>query len=245
MDRLRLYCEEIVKLIKIKSKLKFLSALFVVFFFTFIFGSFFPNPYVKHQLKIEVEDGFTKWANQLGLKEPSFEYNSDVQFVQAVRKCVDWVNFEIPRTERVPIEMIVAMAALESGWGTSRFAIEGNNLFGIRTYDKNVPHVLVEGHAKWRGWAVRKFPTKCQSVEFFVKLLNNHYAYEEFRNVRFKSLLYGKQMDPKKLVKTLKAYSVTPDYADRVAFVIDSIREQEEKLTEIPINVKKDSKVNK
>ena len=53
MDRLRLYCEEIVKLIKIKSKLKFLSALFVVFFFTFIFGSFFPNPYVKHQLKIE------------------------------------------------------------------------------------------------------------------------------------------------------------------------------------------------
>jgi uncharacterized FlgJ-related protein len=97
---------------------------------------FYPNPYIKYKLRLQSENFYTNWANNLGLQEPAFNYNNDIQFVQAVRKCVDWVNFETPRYERVPIEMIVAQAALESGWGTSRFALEGNNLFGIRTYDK-------------------------------------------------------------------------------------------------------------
>ena len=39
---------------------------------------------------------------------------------------------------RIPYEMITARAfALESGWGTSRFAVDGNNLFGIRTWNKD------------------------------------------------------------------------------------------------------------
>jgi len=168
-----------------------------------------------------------------------------MQFVQAVRKCVDWVNFETPRFERVPIEMIVSQAVLESGWGTSRFAIEGNNLFGIRTYDKTVPHKLLEGRTKWRGWGVRKFKTKCQSVQFFVELLNNHPAYEEFRETRNKMLILNKPLDSKVLVKTLKAYSTTPNYAERVNYIIDSIREQEELSSELPIKTKEDSKVKK
>jgi Bax protein len=212
-------------------------------FLIFLTGTFFPNPYTEHMLKKRIETYYTKWANDLGLQEPAFNYNNDVQFVEAVRKCVDWVNFETPRFERVPVEMIIGQAALESGWGTSRFAIEGNNLFGIRTYDKDVPHMLVEGHKKWKGWGVRIFTTKCQSVQFFVELLNNHPAYEEFRQTRDKMLILGQNLDSKKLVKTLTAYSTTKDYAERVNYIIDKVRDRENKIEDINIEVKTDSKV--
>src|SRR5210317_1723537 len=209
----------------------------------YVTGTFFHNPITKHYIKKDIETYYTNWANDLGLQEPAFEYQNDVQFVEAVRKCVDWVNFETPRFERVPTEMIVAMAALESGWGTSRFAIEGNNLFGIRTYDKDVPHMLLEGRTKWKGWGVRVFPTKCQSVKFFVELLNKHHAYEEFRDTRRNMILWDQPLDPKKLIKTLTSYSTTNDYSERVIYIIDSIRTQEEKLGEIKIKVKQDSHV--
>ena len=215
----------------------------MVIFFMFIIGTFFPNPYTKHLIKKDIESFYTHWANALGLQEPSFEYTNDIQFVAAVRKCVDWVNFETPRFERVPIEMIVAQAALESGWGTSRFALKANNIFGIRTYDKKIPHLLIEGRTKWKGWGVRKFDTKCQSVKFFIELLNNHPAYEEFRNERTKMLVTGKSLDAKILIKTLKAYSTTKDYAERVNWIVDAIRKQEDKASVIDINTKEDSKV--
>ena len=215
----------------------------VVLLSTYITGTFFPNPYTKYHIEKKIETRYTNWANDLGLHEPAFEYQNDVQFVEAVRKCVDWVNFETPRFERVPTEMIVAMAALESGWGTSRFAVEGNNLFGIRTYDKDVPHMLLEGRTKWKGWGVRKFKTKCQGVKFFVELLNNHYAYEEFRNLRDRKVAFNQTLDPIELVDTLKAYSTTVDYSERVLYIIKSIRDREEKIADIEIKVKEDSHV--
>ena len=215
----------------------------VVLLSTYITGTFFPNPYTKYHIEKKIETRYTNWANDLGLHEPAFEYQNDVQFVEAVRKCVDWVNFETPRFERVPTEMIVAMAALESGWGTSRFAIEGNNLFGIRTYDKDVPHMLLEGRTKWKGWGVRKFKTKCQGVKFFVELLNNHYAYEDFRKLRDRKVAFNQTLDPIELVDTLKAYSTTVDYSERVLYIIKSIRDREEKIADIEIKVKEDSHV--
>jgi len=229
---------------KHKNKiLKIISTCMVVLLSTYITGTFFPNPYTKYHIEKKIETRYTNWANDLGLHEPAFEYQNDVQFVEAVRKCVDWVNFETPRFERVPTEMIVAMAALESGWGTSRFAVEGNNLFGIRTYDKDVPHMLLEGRTKWKGWGVRKFKTKCQGVKFFVELLNNHYAYEEFRNLRDRKVAFNQTLDPIELVDTLKAYSTTVDYSERVLYIIKSIRDREEKIADIEIKVKEDSHV--
>ena len=224
------------------TKIKIFLSVITISFVLFLTGTFFPNPYTKHLIRKDVETFFTNWANELGLQEPVFEYNNDMQFVQAVRRCIDWVNFETPRFERVPTEMIVAQAALESGWGTSRFAVEGNNLFGIRTYDKEVPHMLLEGRTKWKGWGVRKFNTKCQGVQFFVELLNNHPAYSEFRDVRTRMLVLGQELDSKALVKTLKAYSTTKNYAEGVNHIIDIIRKQEQKEGEIEIRLDNESK---
>ena len=233
-----------MKLKKQKNRiLKIISLWMVLLLSAYVTGTFFPNPITKHYIKKDIETYYTNWANSLGLQEPAFEYKNDVQFVEAVKKCVDWVNFETPRFERVPTEMIVAMAALESGWGTSRFAIEGNNLFGIRTYDKEVPHMLLEGRTKWKGWGVRVFNTKCQGVKFFVELLNNHHAYEDFRKLRNRMIAFNLELDPIQLVDTLKAYSTTVDYSERVLYIVKSIREREEKIEDIEIKVKEDSHV--
>ena len=119
--------------------------------------------------------------------------------------------------------MIIGQAALESGWGTSRFAKEANNLFGIRTFTESVPHLRPQGIDKWPGWGVRKFESKCDSVKEYVRLLNEHPAYKEFRELRMKT------SDSLQLIKTLDAFSTTKDYDKRVARMIYKIRKLEEK----------------
>ena len=52
------------------------------------------------------------------------------------------------------------MAVLETGYGTSRFAKEANNLFGIRTWDKNAPQLKAKENPN-ASWGVKKYPTKC------------------------------------------------------------------------------------
>ncbi len=193
---------------------------------TFGVGSFFPNPYTLHKVKVTVEDQYNKWANDLGLKEPSMEYENDVQFVKALNVCIDYINFQTPRMERVPREMIMGQAALESAWGTSRFAIEGNNLFGIRTWGDH-PGMLPKGFPKSNPWQVRVFPSKCASVKEYVRILNNHPAYEEFRKLRTKQLVMNNNMDAIALIKTLTKFSTTPDYAERVIRIIERVRKLE------------------
>jgi Bax protein len=119
--------------------------------------------------------------------------------------------------------MIIGQAALESGWGKSRFATEGNNLFGIRTWSKETPHLLPMGVEKWPGWGVKSFASKCDSVKYYIDLLNNHSAYENFRKLRLST------NDPIRLIKTLDKFSTTKDYDKRVIRMITKIRKLEEK----------------
>ena len=159
---------------------------------------------------------------EMDLQEPEFVYKNDIQFVRALHKCINYINFKTPKHLRVPYEMIIGQAALESGWGTSRFATEANNLFGIRTWSKDVPHLLPQGVDKWPGWGVRAFASKCDSVQEYVRLLNEHQAYVKFREARKTS------NDPIVLIKTLDKFSTTADYDKRVIRIINKIRKLEE-----------------
>ena len=104
----------------------------------YAFGTFKPNTLAVDRITKSVEQTQVEWAKNLGLHEPSFEYKNNVQFVKALNKCIDYLNFTTPLEKRVPIEMITAQAALESAWGMSRFAKEANNLFGIKTWNKDM-----------------------------------------------------------------------------------------------------------
>jgi len=173
----------------------------------------------------KIEEFYTGWALNIGLHEPSFEYSNDATFVRSMYKCIDFVNFTTPKEERIPYEMITGMASLETGYGTSRFAKEANNLFGIRTYNEKIPHLLIESKTTWYGWGIRKFESKCQSVEYLVKLLNSHYAYEDFRKKRQQMLDKEQDLETEELLRTLTGiFHTTQDYTERVLKQIPRIR---------------------
>ena len=186
-------------------------------------GTFYPNPLAKKWANEELRQEHTKWAQNLGLYPPEMRYKTNKEFVLAVNYCVDYLNFTTPADKRVPIEMLVGQAVLESGWGKSRFAKEAYNLFGIRVFKSTAPHLLPKGIEEWQGWGVRVFETKCDSVKEYIRLLNEHPAYEDFRTMRAKMLAKNQKLDSKKLIKTLKAFSTTEDYDQRVINMMSKI----------------------
>ena len=192
----------------------------------YAFGTFKPNTLAVDRITKSVEQTQVEWAKNLGLHEPSFEYKNNVQFVKALNKCIDYLNFTTPLEKRVPIEMITAQAALESAWGMSRFAKEANNLFGIKTWDKD-KGILPLGYPESTPWRIRKFETKCGAVKEYIRLLNEHKAYKEFRELRAKMIEKGEQLDPIILIATLDRFSTTEDYDKRVIRIIKKVRDME------------------
>ena len=106
----------------------------------------------------------------------------------------------------IPVSLAIAQAAKETGWGTSRFAKEGNALFGQWTYsDKGlIPLDQVKGDHK-----VMKFNVLRASVRAYKKNLNSHKVYSEFRKARAKLREQGKEINSLKLVKYLDKYAET------------------------------------
>lgn len=190
-------------------------------------GTFYPNPIAKKWANEDLRQQHTAWAQSLGLVSKEMKYTNRVEFVRELNYCVDFINFNTPVDKRVPIEMLVGQAVLESGWGESRFAKQANNLFGIRVFKSTAPHLLPEGMEKWPGWGVRKFETKCDSVKEYIRLLNEHPAYEDFRIMRAKMWAKNQKLDSKKLIKTLKAFSTTEDYAARVINIMSKVEKLE------------------
>ena len=205
-------------------------AVMVILVLSFIYGTFNPNASIVKSIKQNYDLEIISKIKVLGLNEPAFEYTNNVQFVQAMHKCIDFLNMTTTYEKRVPYEMIIGQAVLESGWGESRFAKQANNLFGIRTFSSKVPHLLPEGIKNWPGWGVRKFKTKCASVKEYIRLLNEHSAYKAFRLMRQNMLDKNVPLDAMKLITTLGNFSTTHDYDKRTKKMILKIRQMEKNL---------------
>ena len=116
---------------------------------------------------------------------PVIQTETKDEFVYSLNECIDYLYAnEIPFKNRVPKELIVAQAAIETGWGKSRFANEGNNLFGIRTWNIDEPYLLPIPWTEWPGWGVKVYETRCDSVRDYLRILNEVFAFSEFRQAR-------------------------------------------------------------
>ena len=69
--------------------------------------------------------------------EPIIDTTNKDTFVSSLNACVNYIYKDLPVSQHIPKEILIAQAALETGWGSSRFANQGNNLFGIRTFNKD------------------------------------------------------------------------------------------------------------
>ena len=176
-------------------------------------GTFNPNDYTVQKIEDEFHKKEMKVIEELGLKEPEFEFNDKVSFINATSRCVSYLNWTTDKDKRVPISIIIAMAGIESAWGTSRFAKEGNALFGVRTWSLDtVPHMKALGNPD-ASWGVKKYTTKCESIKDMIRILNTHPAYEKFREARATQLEDGK-WNYRPLMLGMTAWSTNPDYAE-------------------------------
>lgn len=111
------------------------------------------------------------------------------------------------RMDEIPVSLALAQAAKETGWGTSRFAQEGNALFGQWTWSgeglKPKDADISEGHK------VMKFNVLQASVRAYQRNLNTHSTYKEFRQERAKLRDQGKDLDSLVLSQFLDQYAET------------------------------------
>lgn len=181
---------------------------------SFISGTFYPNTWTVDRIEDEMHKKELNQVTLLGLKEPEFEFTDKNTFITATGRCVEYLNYTTDRLSRVPTSIIIAMAGIESGWGTSRFATEGNALFGVRTWDKNTPRMKAKGNPD-ASWGVKKYKTKCQSVKDMIAIINRHRAYKEFREEREDQIDAGK-WNYRRLMVRMSAWSTNPDYHEIV-----------------------------
>ena len=186
------------------------------------YGTSNPNKQTVEKLEETFHKKDLEQILGIGLVQPEFMFNNANSFVNATGKCVEYLNFTTDRASRVPTSIIIAMAGIESAWGTSRFSVEGNNLFGIRTWDLKTDHMKPK-EVKDAKFGLKKYATKCDSIKDMIRILNTHPAYIEFRVERQKQIKNG-TWDYDRLLDLISAWSTNPDYHK---IILRTIKERE------------------
>ena len=109
--------------------------------------------------------------------------------------------------DEIPTSLAIAQAAKETGWGTSRFALEGNALFGQWTWSGE--GLKPKDAEKGEGHKVMKFNVLQASVRAYQRNLNTHSTYKEFRKARAALRDLNKSLDSMELSKYLNKYAET------------------------------------
>ena len=179
----------------------------------------------QEQVEVETQEIVDTLEKIINVTKPDFERANNQTFIDSVGACVNYIYHTTTDVIPVNLELLLAQAALESGWGNSRFALEGKNLFGIRTYDLREPHMLPSNNPK--KWGVRVYMHECDSVQHYIDILNNGSAFKEYRVLKHEQDVN----DPFKLLLTLDAYASDKDYFPKIKRIIKKLRED----YEIPI----------
>jgi len=184
-------------------------------FSVFFVGTFFPNQLVKEKIRQET----IKHIKAIGsFYEPKIDTTSSDKFIDTMKKCISYINLDLPKEEQIPTLLIIAQSIVESDYGTSRFAKEGSNLFGIRVWSKQ--GILPLKQDPSINWRIKTYHSKCASTRDYIQTLNNNHHYSEFRNLRQRT------KDPIRLAETLEKYSTSQDYRIELIRMINKIKDK-------------------
>ena len=111
------------------------------------------------------------------------------------------------RVDVIPPSLALAQAAIESGWGTSRFALTGNALFGQWTFSSG-GGLVPGGRDEGQVYEIRAFDRLIDAVASYARNLNRHAAYGDFRQLRAELREWGVVIDGYALAGTMSNYSV-------------------------------------
>ena len=152
---------------------------------------------------------FNSSGERVWLKRRFKEYKIDDQDLAKLKM----------RMDIIPVSIALAQAANESGWGTSRFALEGNALFGQWTWSKK--GISPADKDKNKTHKVLQFQILKASVRAYKNNLNTHNAYKEFREVRAQLRQSGEKVTGLKLTSYLEKYaSIGEKYVEILESII-------------------------
>tara|TARA_R100000152_G_C6734623_1_gene158935 strand:- start:2 stop:466 length:465 start_codon:yes stop_codon:yes gene_type:complete len=139
-------------------------------------------------------------------------------FVEMIGRCAVEYNAYYTETQnRIPIHLVVAVASHESGWGTSRFAIEGNNYFGIKSVSDDPDEYIIAKENK--EVKIQRYITPCDSVYAFMDLILKSKKYEVFQHELWHQW-FDDVTDLELLVYSLPRYSKDKNWEKNVLRII-------------------------
>tara|TARA_Y100000816_G_C26100464_1_gene583067 strand:+ start:155 stop:1702 length:1548 start_codon:yes stop_codon:yes gene_type:complete len=151
----------------------------------------------REKLKILIEKKYTSDLEKQWLRQKLLEY-------KVKKGNLEELMF---RMDMIPVSIALAQAAKESGWGTSRFALEGNAIFGQWTWDgQGIAPLKRDGD---KNHKILKFPILRASVKAYKNNLNTHKSYSKFREKRKSLRSKNKKITGLALTDTLKNYAQT------------------------------------
>lgn len=125
----------------------------------------------------------------------------------------------LARIDALPVSLVLAQAALESGWGLSRFARQGHAYFGERTFDPDAPGMAPK---RATGFKVKSFINPALSVRSYMRTLNSHRAYHALRTRRATLRALGRAPSGADLAQYLESYSELGEgYVTRILSTIE------------------------
>lgn len=142
------------------------------------------------------------WFDRAWLNGLASDYGIEAQEMESA----DVVDTLMRRVDIVPRSLALAQAAKESGWGTARFAREGNNFFGEWCFDPGCG-ILPSNRAQDRSHEVRSFSNPEDSIRSYIRNLNTHESYKGFRDARARMRAAGKELSGLTLAGQLTRYS--------------------------------------
>ena len=145
------------------------------------------------------------------------EITLENKFIDKVSECALEYNSMIEEQNRIPVILVLAQAVHESNWGKSRFAVQVNNLFGIRAVNGE-DYILSLRTSK----KIKKYYTWCESVEDYMDLLVTSYHYKDFQKELINQWVTD-EMDVNKLVDKLDTYAEDVYYRSKIKKLIISI----------------------
>ena len=144
------------------------------------------------------------------LKKTLIEYKTNTMRVEDL----------LTKVDIIPVSIALAQAAIESGWGTSRFSIEGNALYGQWSWKKG-SGIVPKERKKDENYEVKSFLSLGGSVESYMKNLNTHPNYNNFRINRALLRSHNISISGLKLYEYLNAYAADDKYAETLLNVIE------------------------
>ena len=130
------------------------------------------------------------------------------------------VNELLLRIDVIPTSLVLAQAANESAWGTSRFALEANNIFGQWCFEEGCG-IIPNRRAAGATHEVKSFDTIEASIEGYFLNINSHHLYAGFRQERARLRRLGRRLDSIVLAQRLDRYSERgKSYVDEVQTLI-------------------------